>query len=121
MGSWISVYKHGKGEIKISNTTVLSADDISKLPGLSDFSEFIKNIKDYNLQNILTGFYIGNIPIINLEVDIKAYHKPSQLKKIYRDGFISNPNLQNNGKIYKEYIKPADFDLARKHLINLLK
>ena len=70
---------------------------------------------------MLTSFYIGNIPVINLEADIKAYHKPSQLKKICRKGFISNPNLQNNGKIYKEYIKPEDFKLARKHLINLMR
>ena len=115
------VYKNGKGETKISSTTCLSAEDISKLSGLSSFAKFIKDIEDFNLQNVLTSFYIGNIPVINLEVDIKSYHKPSQLKKIYRDGFISNPNLQNNGKIYKEYIKPADFNLARKHLINLLR
>lgn len=115
------VYKNGKGETKISNTTFLSAEDISKLSGLSAFAKFIKNIEDFNLQNVLTSFYIGNIPVINLEADIKAYHKLSQLKKIYRDGFISNPNLQNNGKIYKEYIKPEDFKLARKHLINLMR
>ena len=114
------VYKHGKGETKISNTTCLSTEDISKLPGLSDFSEFIKNIKDFNLQNVLTSFYIGNIPVINLEADIKVYHKLSQLKKICRKGFITNPNLQN-GKVYKEYIKPENFKMARKHLINLLR
>lgn len=114
------VYKHGNDKIKISDTTRLTAEDISKLPGLSDFGEFIKNITDYNLQSVLTSFYIGNVPVINLEMDIKAYHELSQLKKIYHDGFKTNPNLQN-GKIYKEYIKPEDFGLARKHLFNLLE
>lgn len=93
------VYRYSiKDKSKISDT-ILSAEAISKLPGLSDFSEFIKNITDYNLQNVLTSFYIGNIPIINLSCNVV----PSQLKKICRKGFITNPNLQN-GKVYKEYI-----------------
>ena len=76
---------------------------------MSSFAQFIKDIEDFNLQNVLTSFYIGNIPVINLEVDIESDHNPSKLKKIYRDGFITNPNLQN-GKIYKEYIKVMDKD-----------
>lgn len=93
------VYRYSiKDKSKISDT-ILSAEAISKLPGLSDFNEFIKNITDYNLQNVLTSFYIGNIPIINLSCNVV----PSQLKKICRKGFITNPNLQN-GKVYKEYI-----------------
>ena len=103
------VYKHGKDKLKISSTTCLSTEDISKLSGLSSFAQFIKDIEDFNLQNVLTSFYIGNIPVINLEVDIESDHNPSKLKKIYRDGFITNPNLQN-GKIYKEYIKVMDKD-----------
>ena len=67
------------------------------------------NIEDFNLQNVLISFYIGNIPVINLEADIRANHNPSQLKKIYREGFITNPNLQN-GKLYKEYIKVMEKD-----------
>ena len=93
------VYRYSiKDKSKISDT-ILSAEAISKLPGLGDFSEFIKNITDYNLQNVLTSFYIGNIPVINLSCNVI----PSQLKKICRKGFITNPNLQN-GKVYKEYI-----------------
>ena len=93
------VYRYSiKDKSKISDT-ILSAEAISKLPGLGDFSEFIKNITDFNLQNVLTSFYIGNIPVINLSCNVI----PSQLKKICRKGFITNPNLQN-GKVYKEYI-----------------
>lgn len=103
------VYKNIKDETKIFNTTCLSAEDISKLSGLSSFAQFIKDIEDFNLQNVLTSFYIGNIPVINLEADIRANHNPSKLKKIYREGFITNPNLQN-GKLYKEYIKVMDKD-----------
>lgn len=103
------VYKNINDETKIFNTTCLSAEDISKLSGLSSFAKFIKDIEDFNLQNVLTSFYIGNIPVINLEVDIKANHNPSQLKHICRNGFITNPNLKN-GKIYKEYIKVMEKD-----------
>ena len=93
------VYRYSiKDKSKISDT-ILSAEAISKLPGLGDFSEFIKNITDFNLQNVLTSFYIDNIPVINLSYNVI----PSQLKKICRKGFITNPNLQN-GKVYKEYI-----------------
>ena len=103
------VYKNINDETKIFNTTCLSAEDISKLSGLSSFAQFIKDIEDFNLQNVLTSFYIGNIPVINLEADIRPNHNPSQLKKIYREGFITNPNLQN-GKLYKEYIKVMEKD-----------
>lgn len=114
------VYKYGKGETKISNTTCLSAEDISKLPGLSDFSKFIKNITDYNLQNVLTSFYIGNIPIINIEVDREVYY-PTNFKKIYKKGFITNPNLQNNNAVYRRYDRTKRPKMARKHLINLMR
>ena len=103
------VYKNINDETKIFNTTCLSAEDISKLSGLSSFAKFIKDIEDFNLQNVLISFYIGNIPVINLEADIRANHNSSQLKKIYREGFITNPNLQN-GKLYKEYIKVMEKD-----------
>lgn len=103
------VYKNINDETKIFNTTCLSAEDISKLSGLSSFAKFIKDIEDFNLQNVLTSFYIGNIPVINIETDIRANHNPSKLKKIYREGFITNPNLQN-GKLYKEYIKVMEKD-----------
>lgn len=103
------VYKNINDETKIFNTTCLSAEDISKLSGLSSFAKFIKDIEDFNLQNVLISFYIGNIPVINLEADIRANHNPSKLKKIYREGFITNPNLQN-GKLYKEYIKVMEKD-----------
>lgn len=91
------VYRYSIKDKSKINTTCLTVEDISKLSGLSSFAQFIKNIKDFNLQNVLTSFYIGNIPVINLSCNVG----PSQLKKICRKGFITtNPNLQN-GKIYR--------------------
>ena len=95
------VYRFSIKDKSKIDTTCLSVEDISKLSGLSSFAKFIKDIKDFNLQNVLTSFYIGNIPVINLSCNVES----SQLKKICRKGFITNPNLQN-GKVYKEYFEP---------------